>query len=635
MDDGTDLTDSITLSAVLKEQRQLQSVLTHWETESRQKLDGLLTKINSLLGQLNMASNSRTDKGDLDSDTLIKEQTLASEFLKLPEIQMFLRQTAKAVRQELDCSYDGISEVENRWDEITIPLSSPPKSGPASVPDVEGGESNAETAESVRPPDVACDEEPKPQDLRRVSGKVDISEVVKNELATGHIGWNLKEYRSASVHARKAEAIRSISQVRTPDHEGLTFEWLVLHPMFSAVAAVVILCSAFCTAMEVEILAGADATPMWLQIMNHTCSFYFLVEVVLRLLGLRLDFFLGEETKWNLFDLCLVLLSIVEVSMDASTSSAGGEENSTAFSSAVKPLKMFRIARIFRVFRFFRSLALLALMIVDSMRELVWASIMVFILIFFFAVSLTTQTSEWLKRNPGEYVQTGFGNRFSEDAGTPRAGQVIFENYGSLLRTTYTLFQVMLGGVSWREVCDPLFSMDWVSPVLLIAYIAFALLAAMNIITGVFVDNAMQSAALQRDFLIQKEIDMKEKFIVQLKEMFAVLDQDGTGTVDKYEMRRMFEDETLSAYFRTLGFATTHAEQLFQLLDEDGDGQIATDEFLDGCLRMQGPARNMDVHMMMMESRMFRKKIAAALATGRGSTKTCERGAPVVHEASH
>merc|ERR1711988_1039307 len=103
--------------------------------------------------------------------------------------------------------------------------------------------------------------------------------------------------------------------------------------------------------------------------------------------------------------------------------------------------------------------------------------------------------------------------------------------YGSLGRTTYTLSQTVLGGVSWHEVCDPLFNVSWLSVSSLLVYIAFNLLAVLNVITAVFVDQAFRSTEKERCDVIQKEMDKQEEELHQISDFFLAIDEDGSGGI--------------------------------------------------------------------------------------------------------
>lgn len=50
-----------------------------------------------------------------------------------------------------------------------------------------------------------------------------------------------------------------------------------------------------------------------------------------------------------------------------------------------------------------------------------------------------------------------------------------------------------------------LLKMDTISPLLFIFFVLFVMLAVLNIVTGVFVDNAAAAAKTQRDYIIEKE----------------------------------------------------------------------------------------------------------------------------------
>merc|ERR1719433_2111114 len=78
----------------------------------------------------------------------------------------------------------------------------------------------------------------------------------------------------------------------------------------------------------------------------------------------------------------------------------------------------------------------------------------------------------------------------------------------------------MLGGVSWGVCSDALREVGPLTFLLFFFYVTFTMLAVMNIITGVFVDNAVETARTQREFLVQKEIELKEQYAKDMKKMF-------------------------------------------------------------------------------------------------------------------
>merc|ERR1719229_255514 len=76
------------------------------------------------------------------------------------------------------------------------------------------------------------------------------------------------------------------------------------------------------------------------------------------------------------------------------------------------------------------------------------------------------------------------------------------------------MFQAISGGLDWAVILDPL--MLHISPwsaVVFTIYVAFAMLAMLNVVTGVFVESVLKSARADKDnFLIN---NARELFLMQ------------------------------------------------------------------------------------------------------------------------
>ena len=78
-------------------------------------------------------------------------------------------------------------------------------------------------------------------------------------------------------------------------------------------------------------------------------------------------------------------------------------------------------------------------------------------------------------------------------------------------------------------------------------------------------------------------------------------------------MENLLLDDTLSAYFRVLGFEVEDPRQFIQLLDTDHSGSVSIREFVEGCMRCRGPAQGVDVHTIIHEVRSIKKALSAFL----------------------
>ena len=375
---------------------------------------------------------------------------------------------------------------------------------------------------------------------------------------------------------------------------------LVTHPVFDAVTAMVILVNAATIGAETQYGAMQETLPQSLETVSQLCSFYFLLELVLRIGAHKVNWCADPDMRlWNLFDLLLVTMSLIDFMIVRLL------QNTAGFTE-VKLLKTLRIMRVFRVFRFFRQLTQLALMITDSIRSLIWALVLLAIIIYAFAIFLTANVSDWLHGELGA-LGTDWPSLAAEHPDMDI--RVLESAYGSLPHTVYTLVQAVLGGRSWHEVCTPLFKVGWLPVALLFIYISFVILAVLNVVTGVFVDNAFRAAEKQRGLAIQKEMDKKEQFTQEILDSFCAMDQDGSGDVTPEELGEMLDDSALSAYFRVLGFDIDDARRFIQLLDTDSNGSISIDEFLRGCLRYRGLATGVDMHTCIRVARQTEKAL--------------------------
>jgi len=371
--------------------------------------------------------------------------------------------------------------------------------------------------------------------------------------------------------------------------------WLyrVVHTSaFDMLCAVMIMTNSVLIGITTQYLTVYPEESMGMVVMGHFCSGFFLIELLLRIFTEGRGFFMLPETRsWNMFDAVLVAFSIVEffLAMNGSSGTLG---------QSVKTIKMLRILRLFRVFRFFKDLSLLALMVIDSMKSLMNALAMLVIITYVFAICFTVQASGWLQ----------YDNNFTV-AGSDKLDQ----HFGNLWKTLYALMQAMLSGISWGELTNALMLVDVFTPALFFFYVFFTMLAVLNIITGVFVDNAVETARTQRDYLVQKEMELKEKYVKEMQRLFRQMDEDNSGTVSLEEVKEYFEDPNVRSYFTALGLDPEDSERLFSLLDDDGSGDVGVNEFIDGCLRLKGQARSIDIYALLIQCNRMEIKLKEVL----------------------
>eukprot|EP00404_Azadinium_spinosum_P029503 CAMPEP_0180559590 /NCGR_PEP_ID=MMETSP1037_2-20121125/2378_1 /TAXON_ID=632150 /ORGANISM="Azadinium spinosum, Strain 3D9" /LENGTH=264 /DNA_ID=CAMNT_0022576073 /DNA_START=14 /DNA_END=808 /DNA_ORIENTATION=- len=211
---------------------------------------------------------------------------------------------------------------------------------------------------------------------------------------------------------------------------------------------------------------------------------------------------------------------------------------------------------------------------------------------YVFSITITRGALEFLVENGAE------------------AGSAIQTMFGSLHLTIYTLAKAMLQGQDWGEISDALFELSPVFPLFFFVYLAFSILAMANIITGVFCDNVREVAKTERGFIASKEVEIKERYINEMQELFNEIDHDRSGNLNWDEFETFFEDQRVQCYFKAIGIDASDVERLWRLLDMDMSGEIGIDEFLTGCLKFKGPAMSVDTYSIMQECKRLSKTMS-------------------------
>lgn len=132
----------------------------------------------------------------------------------------------------------------------------------------------------------------------------------------------------------------------------------------------------------------------------------------------------------------------------------------------------------------------------------------------------------------------------------------------------------------------------------------------------------MESAQRDREVAITTLLQNKHAHVnnirVQFEKMYEQMDSDNRGLVSLDGFQEHMDDDKVSGFFILLDIDPSDASALFKLLDDDGSGQIDPDEFVDGCLRLQGLARSIDLAYLRQECKVMLKQIHNSNITQRG-----------------
>ena len=149
--------------------------------------------------------------------------------------------------------------------------------------------------------------------------------------------------------------------------------------------------------LEVELVAYglAPSGSTGFRIIQVAFCVLFAAELAMRMAAFRMRFLTDRIDKpWNIFDTIIVSLSTVELVLTMIF------QDSTATLSVVRFARIIRVARIIRMTRFLRQLRTLVYTILHTLSSLCWTALVMLIIIYLFAVSITESSLEFSLRQP-------------------------------------------------------------------------------------------------------------------------------------------------------------------------------------------------------------------------------------------
>jgi len=198
------------------------------------------------------------------------------------------------------------------------------------------------------------------------------------------------------------------------------------------------------------------------------------------------------------------------------------------------------------------------------------------------------------------------------------ANKALIDSFATLDQSIVSLFMAMSGGEDWSLYYKALLPLPIQYRSLFLVFVAFSLFAVVNIVTGVFVQSALESSNQDREIVVHEELESKKQYCEAMRQFFEEIDEDGSGTIGYAEFTGKLDDERVLAYFNALKLDVSDADMLFKLMDFDQSGEIGIDEFLVGCYKLQGESRTLDMKVMQFEVRWLHESLVNFMADLRG-----------------
>merc|ERR1719199_322665 len=124
--------------------------------------------------------------------------------------------------------------------------------------------------------------------------------------------------------------------------------------------------------------------------------------------------------------------------------------------------------------------------ILGCLKNLLWVLVVLLMTFYMFAVLFTTATCDHLDTSE---------KWNSED------NEALLEYFGTIDAATLSLFMSMSGGNDWGQYYDALVGLPAYYRLSYLLFIVFCFFAVVNIVTGVFVEAALQANVKDKDII--------------------------------------------------------------------------------------------------------------------------------------
>eukprot|EP00931_Biecheleriopsis_adriatica_P079392 TRINITY_DN5279_c0_g1_i2.p1 TRINITY_DN5279_c0_g1~~TRINITY_DN5279_c0_g1_i2.p1 ORF type:complete len:520 (-),score=88.71 TRINITY_DN5279_c0_g1_i2:46-1605(-) len=305
---------------------------------------------------------------------------------------------------------------------------------------------------------------------------------------------------------------------------------------------------------------GEDCLPKAFFFANTVMLAIYAFELLLHIFVQRLSFVCFA---WNLLDLSIVLLGLVELILITTDSKQSGF-------SLMRMMKVMRIVRVARLVKAFPELYKFVQGFMGTVRAMFWGFVVIMMLLLVWGI-ITVQVLNSYEGLVGSFEDDWCNQAFQTVGGTV----VLF-------------FQTLVAGDSWGLCVVPIIRQHTILFLLFSSVLVTVQLGFTNLILAVIVD---ASAEAREDDVKAKVKEIKrqrEQYLKDMHDLIKRLDVDRSGTITLEELHKGYdEDPRLYDKFTSLGIDKNDMDTIFKAMDNDNSGDVDYEEFVSAFMKAE------------------------------------------------
>jgi hypothetical protein len=400
-------------------------------------------------------------------------------------------------------------------------------------------------------------------------------------------------------------------------HEDYWLRRVITSNNFDLICATIILSNAFTIGYSAEeaIVWALDNPGEPQQVSNEVIYYlnrfyitFYIAELFSKLWVWRLSFFTGDNARWNMFDLILVLTGIHELVSEMTPMDLGDGAGVT-WLRVLRIVKSLKLLRVIRVMRFFQTLRTMVSSIMGSMHTLLWSILMISIIMYMFGLCFLQAATIYLNEHK---VSDDAPEQYNLPDVDPDVFDGIVLYWSSVQQSMMTLFWSVTGGADWEPLAMPIRKADPFFYGLYFFYIAFAALAVLNVLTGMFVDTAMKVAQQDEQDVEEELWDRQEIKNYRQFALETLTDTPGYITWEFVDAHGG-EDERVHHFIKLLEIESEDCRRVFRTMDTEKKGMVDLEEFIKGCFHARGSVNGLDMIFLMSETKSLSKHMQISM----------------------
>jgi len=307
---------------------------------------------------------------------------------------------------------------------------------------------------------------------------------------------------------------------------------------------------------------------------EHIFTIWFVMELGLRITSNGIQ---TLKIPGNFVDALIVVVTSLDLYLFSFLFQGRGSGPNMSFARIVRILKVVKIFRAFRAAALFHELRILITTMVSSIRALMWSMVLLSVILL----------------SAGIFMAQMVGSFIADSTNENDIRVWLWKRYGTAAKSTYTMFELTLSGC-WPSYARPLvdevsvwYALWW------FFYVITVVFAVIRIITALFITATMRSANEDEEMMSIRKLKEKAFYIKKLRAFLLKADESGDDKLDINELQMALKDPKIGSWLHVLELEPYEVMTLHEILSTDG--AVPLDEFLDGALRMKGPARSIDL----------------------------------------